>query len=610
MIISIIIILMLGLGGLSFLNYQKTKQILVNNLEQSMISLAESSGREVSLWLDARKAEITLLSNTQVVVGGKQEEFIPYLASEVKRNKVYEMFFVSDKKGNAPTTGGTTADISDRDYFKQVMATGQPVVSDPLVSKASNKLIVVVAAPIIRNGTVDGVMGGTVLVDDLSKKVSSVKVGQTGYAYMVQGDGTFIAHPDRELVMKYNPLKDGKADAGLAEAVKRMVGGETGVARYVFEGVDRYVAFAPVPGVNWYMAATAPAAELSSQLLSLPVTSAVTAMVFVIVIGIISGVVLSRMVGGLKQVSAGAARIARGDLTGDEIAVKSGDELGQLAGAFNSMLATLKEIAGQLQEKSRILSSSSGELSASAENITAGASETASTASQVASTVDQVTSNVRNIAESSARAAGYAEEGSRGIQRITDQMEAIQRAAAASGEVIGGLNESAGKISQIVELITQIAEQTNLLALNAAIEAARAGEQGRGFAVVAEEVRKLAEQSASAAGEINSLISSIQQETREAVRSMQEGAGQVQAGSDVVREVGGTLEKIIEAVRGLASDIQMVADAAGQISSAVENVAAAAEEQTATMEEVSSTTQALAALARELEELAGRFKIR
>ncbi|MCL6478091.1 MAG: Cache 3/Cache 2 fusion domain-containing protein [Peptococcaceae bacterium] len=609
LIVLMISVLVLGLGGLSALNYFKTKQILIANLEQSVSSQAKSSAEGIGQWLDTRKAEIYLMAGNPLIVGGKQEEAVPYLTAELQRNKAYEMFFVADGNGDSFNTANSPANISDRDYFKQVMTRGQVTVSNPVISKATGKPIVVVAAPVNRDGVVDGVIGGTVLLDGITQKVSSIMVGKTGYAYMVQGDGTFIAHPEKDLVMKYNPLKDDKADPKLVEAVQKMVAGEKGVARYIFDGVEKYIAFAPVPGTGWFLAVTAPVDELSGQLSSLPVISFITALAFIVVIGIISSIILGGMIGRLKPVVAGAASIAAGDLTVSEIPVRSKDELGQLAGAFNTMLAKLKEITGLLQGKSQVLAASSVELSAMAENVSAGAGETASTISEVAATVDQVAANVQNIAESSARASGFAREGSAGIKRIISQMEAIQKASATSADVIRGLNESSAKISQIVDLITQIAEQTNLLALNAAIEAARAGDQGSGFAVVAEEVRQLAEQSAGAAKEIYDLIATIRQETQQAVRSMGEGVSQVESGSAVVREVGGTLEKIIAAVQGLAGDIQSVAVAGGQISSSIQNIAAAAEEQTATMEEVSSTTQTLAALARELEDLAGRFKV-
>jgi len=154
-----------------------------------------------------------------------------------------------------------------------------------------------------------------------------------------------------------------------------------------------------------------------------------------------------------------------------------------------------------------------------------------------------------------------------------------------------------------------IADQTNLLALNAAIEAARAGEQGRGFAVVAEEVRKLAEQSASAAKEIYNLINAIQAESQKAVHSTADAIKEVEAGTSVVQEVGDKFKEIISAVQDLTSQIQEVASATEQMSAGVQNVAASTEEQTAAMEEVSASAQSLSSLAEELNMLVAKFKV-
>jgi len=608
LIVTVIFFLAVGIGGLSLVSFFKTKQLLTTNLEQTVLSSAQSYSRETGLWMDARKAEISMLANSRLVIGGGRESATSYLNDEAKRTKMYEMFFVSDKKGEAYTSTGTTANVSDRDYFKEVME-GKTVVSDPVISKASAKMIVVVASPIYRNGKIDGVIGGTVLVEDLSQKVMSLKMGKTGYAYMSQGNGLMIAHPNKGLVMKYNPLLDKSADTRFVEAAKKMTAGETGISRYIFEDVDKYVGYAPVPGTKWSLAVTAPMTELSEQLASLPVLYLTISLVFGLIITIILALFLSRMLGNLRRVAVEAVKIADGDLTGNEIPIRTNDEMGQLASAFNTMLANLKDITAKLQEKSRNVAASATQLMASAENVSAGAMETANTINQVASSVDRVTNNARQISASSEQAAGYARDSADGVRRIISQMDAIQRATSASGLVINGLNQSAGKITQIVEMITQIADQTNLLALNAAIEAARAGEQGRGFAVVAEEVRGLSEQSASAAKEIHNLIIAIQQESNKAVQSMSEGSAQVNAGSKVVQEVGGTLEKIITSVQGLAGEIQSIATAIDDISSAVENVAAASQQQTATMEEVSSTTEHLTSMSEELEDISKRFKL-
>ncbi|MFZ5645866.1 MAG: methyl-accepting chemotaxis protein [Bacillota bacterium] len=608
-IIAVIIFLIAGMGGLSLLSFNKTKDLLEENIEQSITALAQSSGREISMWMETRKAEVSLLANSHTVLSGGKSATVNYLNTEILRNGLYEMFFISDKKGEAYTTSGANVNVSDRDYFQKAMQTGNVAVSDPLLSKASGKLVIVVAAPIKKSGAVTGVLGGTVTVDDISRMVTQITVGKTGYAYLVKSDGMFIAHQNKSLEMQYNPLNDPNADPKLVEAAKNMINGQTDVTRYTFEGVDKYMAYAPVPGMRWSLAVTAPVSDMADQLSELPFLYLINLGVVSLVVAVLMIIILRKILANLRLVTAQATRIADGDLSISKIGISTRDEMGQLSEAFNSLLTNLKDITLQLQDKSKNVASSATELLASAENVTAGATETASTINQVASAVEQVTRNSRRIAESSEKASVYAKESREGVKQIIGQMDAIQRAAGASSEVIHGLNRSAGQITQIVEMITQIADQTNLLALNAAIEAARAGEQGRGFAVVAEEVRELSEQSANAANQIHALITAIQQESGRAVQTMNDGAVQVNSGSKVVKEVGGTLEKIIESVQGLAVEIQSIASSIDQISSSVESVAAAAQEQTATMEEVSSTTEHLANMADELELLSRRFKL-
>lgn len=326
--------------------------------------------------------------------------------------------------------------------------------------------------------------------------------------------------------------------------------------------------------------------------------------------GLFLALFIARTIAGpIRQVDAEAARIASGDLSGAELAIKTKDEAGRLAQSFNAMQKSLREIVSQLQNRAQSLSASAASLSASAEGVSAGATETAATIAEVAATVEQVTGNTQRIAAVSQKAADYARQGRAGLQGVVRQMDEIQKVAAAGGEIVHELIEASGRITQIIDLITQIADQTNLLALNAAIEAARAGEHGRGFAVVAEEVRKLAGQSAEAAKEIQDLIANVQRKSEKAVQGARQNAAQVEAGVQAVKETGSTFEEIISSVQELAKEIQSVAAAAEEMSSAVQNVAAAAEEQTATMEEVSATAQGLAGLADELEKIAGRFRL-
>ncbi|NTW05551.1 MAG: HAMP domain-containing protein [Peptococcaceae bacterium] len=304
-----------------------------------------------------------------------------------------------------------------------------------------------------------------------------------------------------------------------------------------------------------------------------------------------------------------ADKISKGNLTGNKVELKTNDELGKLAGVFNSVLVNLKEIVALLQDKSNFVTDYSNELSASAENVTVSASKTTSTVGQVNDNLDQVSTNIAQVASVFQQASQYAEEGTHGINRITVQMDSLQRVNTENVEVITELKDSASKITQIVDIITQIADQTSLLALNAAIEAARAGEQGRGFAIVSEEVRKLAEQSAGATKEIYTLVTNIQTESEKAVQSASGAKNQVGEGLKVINEVGQVFAKIISIVQSLAGEINSVSYAAKEVSSAMHVVSSSAEEQTATMEEVSSTINSLAQMAEELNQIAKRFKL-
>jgi len=314
------------------------------------------------------------------------------------------------------------------------------------------------------------------------------------------------------------------------------------------------------------------------------------------------------IVNPVANLARAASVASSGDLTVN-ITANTRDEIGKLADAFKAMINQMGELIGHIKEKSNQVAGAAQQLSSNSQQTAASANETAMTMGEIASTVEQVTTNTQEISKASENASKHANEGNKGIARVNEQVRHIASSTQGVSIVIDDLNKKSQEINQIVELITSIADQTNLLALNAAIEAARAGDQGRGFAVVAEEVRKLAEQSASAAKEIYSLINAIQVESQKAVESMADGSKEVEAGTAVVQEVGESFGRIIGAVQSLASQVQDVAAATEQMSAGVQNVAAAKEEETAAMEEVSSSAEALTKLSEDLNALVGRFKV-
>ena len=361
----------------------------------------------------------------------------------------------------------------------------------------------------------------------------------------------------------------------------------------------------------------------------------------------------------MKDMAATAEKIADGDLT---VEAKPKSEKDTLGNAFSQMIVNLRALIGQVKDIAVNLGTSSGQLSNAADQagqatqqiastsqqvakgaseqstalqqttegveqlskaidqISSGAQEqakgvekTVTAVNQVSSSVTQVSDNAQVAAEGARNASESAEKGTTLSQQTVAGMGKIKETMGVASGRVTELGDRSNEIGKIVATIDDIAAQTNLLALNAAIEAARAGEQGRGFAVVADEVRKLAERSSGATKEIADLIGGIQSGVAEAVKAMEDGTTEVDAGYKQATEAGESLTEILKTVQEVGAQVEKISGAAEElnslssemvkitdgVSSVVEENTAAAEQMSASSQQVSKSVESVAGVSEE-----------
>ncbi|WP_129598169.1 methyl-accepting chemotaxis protein [Anaerophilus nitritogenes] len=358
--------------------------------------------------------------------------------------------------------------------------------------------------------------------------------------------------------------------------------------------------------------------------------------------------IIRKIISPLKDLSSLAEETSSGNLN-QKIDITTNDEIGLLGNSFNHMIDSLREMIQKIQSISSTSLSDTKELvnislqvedvseqiANATQNIAEGAEEQVISMNEASASIKDVITHIDDVKSEISKVVKYSDEtnqvlslGGEKIDKLATQMDKIRGSVHSSSQVINELELTSTKIGNIVDMINGIANQTNLLALNASIEAARAGEAGRGFAVVAEEIRKLAEESMNSADHIKDLIVNIQNHTKKALTSIDEGNQEAEAGKFVLEEVLQSFKNIIEGFQItnnslytanekvilvneksqiVTKSIEEVNSITEQFSANTEEVAASTQEQTASMETMVKTIKDLEENIQNLEQTIQKF---
>ncbi|ELX08195.1 methyl-accepting chemotaxis protein I [Janthinobacterium sp. HH01] len=435
----------------------------------------------------------------------------------------------------------------------------------------------------------------------LKEKIKAIKIGDTGYIYVVNAApgkalGTALVHPAKE---GENLIDSKSSDDRLF--VKNMLEAREGSMAYNWADNasaaprEKMVEFHTFKAWNWLLVGGTYTEEITREAGQLRNRYAALGLVSLALFAVILFLLVrANVTRPLARAEEAARRIAKGELD-VQLDIRNKDEIGLVLRALNGISNNLSGVVGQVRQGAEQIATASNEIAAGNLDLSSRTEEQASSLEETAASMEQLSSAVRQNADNAAQAnqmalaaSGVAAKGGEVVAQVVDTM--------------GSINQSSRKIVDIISVIDGIAFQTNILALNAAVEAARAGEQGPGFAVVAQEVRNLAQRSATAAKEIKALID--------------DSVSKVDIGSKQVEQAGSTMQEVVVSVRRVTDIMAEISSASeeqragiGQVHEAIAQMDQVTQQNAALVEEAAAAAHALQDQAADLEQVVRIFKL-
>ena len=550
--------------------------------------------------------------------------------------------FIADLDSNASiTSGGTISgddyDVTTRAWY-ECTKTGETMLTKTYVSASTGKTILSAATPVYDGkGTVVGVVGIDVVIETITNMMQNYTIGAEGYAMLLSTDGTFVYHPNSELID--TSIEDMNITDNVKEAISNQ---STTILKYRANGDGKYGYIMPIDDTGFIALSCIPKGQYYSSLIMAVLMLLVVIVAGVVFILFMIGRLSGRIVEPLVQLNGVANELANGNLE-VSIDVHTEDEVGELAKSIEKTVNRLKEYIDYIDEISQVLadmadgrlavhlkyayvgefqkvkdalnhisesmtevmtsivhgaeqvSGGSDDLARAAQGMAENTQTQAAAIEELLATATTVADQVKENRDNSEKSAAYTNE-------VADVMENSKAQMAQMREAMDKIQESSKQVVGVIKAIEDIASQTNLLSLNASIEAARAGEAGKGFAVVAGEIGGLANESANAVNTTRSLINVSLDE--------------IEKGNAIVNDVIASLDEAVERVRianGMIQETAQMADvqmnSIDQIRDGIDDMSQVVQDNSAMAEETSATSEELAAQSVTLNELVQRFEL-
>lgn len=514
---------------------------ITQSIKTQEIEIASSNAKIIDNWINSKTLHLVELNKAHPEFSEmdmKKTMNTLKIVNQVEQE--VETSLVADKDGNCMIDNYTSRpNMADQAHFIMAKETKKPAISDIMESEKSGSRIIAIAVPILdKAGNFLGIIQSNVLVKALESNIGTVKIAESGFAYLMSNTGNIIFHREWQRTGKnYKQFTTDENTINIFD--QNVLVNDSDFIQYdEDDGTKMVGAYATVPTTGWKVIVTAPSNEVYQHAERAKLISIFLIIIATVLVAVISVIVANRISKPIRIAAGHLNTLAKADFTKDlpNSLMKRQDEIGDLMKSVNVMSKSIRNVInGVINEtnnvKENILISSDNltelsdriaEVSNTTEEISAVTEETAASTQQMNATSVEIENAVRSIAEKAKNGSDVANEISTRAQDLKESATISQQTTNnirndIDAEMKKALEQSKAvkNIDVLTESILQITEQTNLLSLNAAIEAARAGEAGKGFAVVANEIRKLAEDS-------KSTVNKIQNVTMEVIKAVEE----------------------------------------------------------------------------------------
>ncbi|AKL93827.1 methyl-accepting chemotaxis protein TlpB [Clostridium aceticum] len=649
LILIVSMILLISILTITFFNYYMESKKVIASAENTNQMMGESIAAQIDLYMKSTVDMVQMIGSSQNFTRLTDSEIYSAINYYAYQYEDLTAFLYVDMEGNILASSGGVArrNVSGEAWFKAATE-GQTYISQSMEDERTGMPVMMITIPIRadRVGIISGALGVFVNFHAINEIVEKVRIGETGYAYVLDAQGYVVGHgidATEYVSRRWNVAGES------SEAVKKIALEEEAVAygdnRY---GQSAMMVASTIEKNGWRVIVEQELSEITAetrQILQFNLTVAFIFILIALAMVLLFANIFTKPILNLVE---GAQKIKDGNL-GYRIKVTQKNEIGELESAFNEMAESIAGIINHLNgtirevnllihgfgESVDLAERASREISKTIESVAVGTSQQMNHIQETTESVTVLVQNAKEVKSSAGAVVMAAEEASNlaqgGVKSIEEVQSTIQKmitVAEGTAAMVKDLEENIKEINMAGQLITEIAEQTNLLALNAAIEAARAGEHGRGFSVVAEEVRKLAEASRSASGEIIDLITRIKGETEKVVLATEESITGVEKGSCIIDSTAISFKDILkdtyrvsESMQGLSINITNMFQRVEEVKDKIEEVGgisattatrsqevlASVEEQEASLHEITSSTENLGNMMQELHETSRQF---